>query len=43
MLYTGANYPMLYWRMGRGEKEWGKRGEGRNVATLMGGGPFLKQ
>lgn len=29
MLYTGANYPLLYGRMGKDEKEWGKKGEGR--------------
>lgn len=29
-LYTGARYPLLYWRMGRHKKkEWGKKGEGR--------------
>lgn len=42
MLYTGANYPLLYGRMGRGEKEWGKGGEGRKQARLVGGGPFLR-
>lgn len=25
MLYTGASYPLLYGRMGEGEKEWGKK------------------
>lgn len=30
MLYTGANYPLLYGRMGRGRKSGAKRGgEGR--------------
>lgn len=33
MLYTGANYPLLYGRMGKGEKEWGKKGEGRGGKT----------
>lgn len=41
MLYTGANYPLLYGRMGRGEKSGARRG-GRKVAKLMGGGPFFK-
>lgn len=39
MLYTGANYPLLYGRMGWGENEWGKGGEGREEARLAGGGP----
>lgn len=28
VLYTGANYPLLYGRTGEGEKEWGKKGRG---------------
>lgn len=32
MLYTGANYPLLYGRMGRGKKEWGKGGGGAGKA-----------
>lgn len=28
MLYTGASYPLLYGRMGEGEKEWGKKKRG---------------
>lgn len=33
MLYTGANYPLLYRRMGKGEKAWGKKGEGKKANT----------
>lgn len=43
MLYTGANYPLLYGRMGRGRKSGAKRGgEGRKEARLVGGGRFLR-
>lgn len=28
VLYTGASYPLLYGRMGEGEKEWGKKKKG---------------
>lgn len=43
MLYIGANYPLLYWRMGKDNKEWGKKkGRGACGKTCGRWSIFLK-